>query len=239
MDLNEKYNLLNFIANKNQRGYITPSEFNNIADAVNIQLAKEYFGLPEEYQPGSPVPKISYQITQLVSDYMSPFRKEIPVNVDTQGHLIYPDNYIHFIAGRYPYADGYTTDVSGNKVPVYTESPLEMIDDDKESYRAFQTKIAIPTIEDPICITKDTYIQIYPKNLGNVILVYLRYPIKPLWAYTLVNDRPVYNSSGSTDFEWKHILDVDIVRRMASYVGINLRDQQMSQYVESKINQGK
>jgi len=54
----EQWELVNYIANKDFEGnVITPERFNQLIKIVNLDLFKIKMGLPEEYQPGNPIPR--------------------------------------------------------------------------------------------------------------------------------------------------------------------------------------
>lgn len=58
------YNVIELIVNKDFSGnIITPERFNELIKVVNIDLFRKKYGLPEQYQPGRPVPKEYVEIT--------------------------------------------------------------------------------------------------------------------------------------------------------------------------------
>ena len=68
IDVNELYEFVKFVANKEQSGYIKPDEFNLVADRAQMQFFMERYNNPAEYQPGRPIPRVAFQQSQKVSD---------------------------------------------------------------------------------------------------------------------------------------------------------------------------
>jgi hypothetical protein len=79
-------------------------------------------------------------------------------------------------------------------------------------------------------------IRLFPGNTVYVGFVnYMRRPVKPVYGYSVVGGRNiVYNPSQSVQLEWKDT-DVNFIllKGLAS-VGINLSDQEVSQFAEMK-----
>jgi len=79
-------------------------------------------------------------------------------------------------------------------------------------------------------------IQLYPANTVYTGFVhYMRRPVKPVYGYSVVGGRSiVYNPSQSVQLEWKDT-DVNfILLKALSSIGINLSDQEASQFAEMK-----
>lgn len=79
-------------------------------------------------------------------------------------------------------------------------------------------------------------IQLFPNNTVYTGFVhYMRRPVKPVYGYSVVGGRSiVYNPSQSVQLEWKDT-DVNfILLKALSSIGINLSDQEASQFAEMK-----
>lgn len=90
------YQYVNWLAAKNISGGNIPPDIFNIAVPVCVnQMVRKYFGVPEQYQPGMPMPQVSYEITQLVTDYLSQLKVETVINVNNSGQATKPADYLH------------------------------------------------------------------------------------------------------------------------------------------------
>lgn len=238
MKIDRIFTLVNFIANKHQRNYLAPSEFNSLLEMVQWQLFKERYGLPEEYRPGQPLPRVAFEVTQKVTDDMRIFKKKVVLNIAATGQVNYPSDYVHRIGIRKNVALSSSVDSDGNVTNTNRWVKVKLVDEDKLSYR-LGSSIVAPSLEYPICVMQDTYIQFYPLALQSVEFTYLRSPTTPVWAYTTgTNNRPVFDTGNSTDIEFPEETVNDFIIRILSKVGIHIREPQLVEYSELKKTQG-
>jgi len=239
MNLGELYKFINFIADKEVSGQtMTPEQFNLNLKAVNLEMLKLKIGLPEEYQPGMPLPKQALEITQKITEDIRPFKvwyggpdyPQLPI--DSYGRSTFPSDYAYPSSIRHK---RYTN--TGCSAYDKEYNSLEILFDDQIGDR-LANSIKMPTVKDPVCVFYSDYIQFYPTTLTSVDFTYIRKPVTPIFGYTLVDDVPVYNAATSTELEWDEILHVDIARMILSKVGINLKDAEIWQYSETKLQKG-
>ena len=100
------------------------------------------------------------------------------------------------------------------------------------------SSIVNPTLEFPVLTFYQEGIQYHPININTVDFVYLRKPITAQWAWIMVDDRPVYDATTSIDLEWPIQVFNEIAIRVLAFVGINLREADLSQYSEGKRQTG-
>ena len=234
INIDELYNFVQFIANKEQSGYVKPSQFNLAVDRAQMQLFMERYNNPAEYQPGRPIPRVSYQQTQKISDDLLPFIRIRTYTLNAQGRLRWTrvNDYMHIssIRGHYEYEDdcGNTTTLR-KRVKVV---------DDAEVSDYLNSPITMPTVDYPIAAIYNDFLQIYPVTVEFIDLTYLTRPPVGEWAWTVANNQPVYDATASTDLVWSDELFNEIAIRILSFVGINLREMSISQYSETKKQQG-
>lgn len=224
INVNEVKIFIDFIANKEQSGTAySITQLNNAFQAANIDLFKLRYGLPEDYVPGLPLAKMAYENTQKIKDDLRVFKTLIPLTVDKNGIMLFPDDYVHKTSIEYKKIINNKDCKDGPSV--FTKE-VETIDDDKWAERVGNT-IKAPSLDFPICnILKDS-IRFEPKNLMTVDFSYLRMPIQPIWGYTFVDGIETYDASTSTDFEWPPILLTDISKLILNYLSINLKDGEL------------
>ncbi len=207
MSINDVYNWLDFIVNKKQSGQITPAQFNLDAERSQIEFFNKEYRL--------------FQTTREVTDALAPFLVPSIVNPDSSGQVPYPSDYSHVASLRHVYF------VNNEAIAV----PVEEIGNN-EIGTMQMSQVAPATTKYPKCSYYDTYLQFYPKTIRAIQFDYFRRPAKPVWAYTVVNNRPVYNAITSIDFEVNDEYMNEIVMMMASYYGIYLSNQMVVQYAE-------
>ena len=93
VSVNTVYQTVLYILNKEQRGYVTPAEFNSIADLVQKQIFQSYF--PDGNQQNRLVQNNQENDTEFfnmfkdISYKLYPFEKEINFAYDTTGKFFY------------------------------------------------------------------------------------------------------------------------------------------------------
>jgi hypothetical protein len=226
MNVNEIKLWVEFQLNKNQSGNtLNKEEYNSALNMANLEYFKLKYGLPEEYRPGQPLPRQAWSVTQENIDALSPFLmgkggRDLPqLKIDSNGYATIPTGYVHHSSIRY----------NGRSV--------EVVSNDVFGDR-IQSPIVFPDEKYPICTFYAGYIQFEPKALGYVNMDYLRLPVTPIWAATIVNDEYVYNPAGSTQLEWGEVYHMDIANLVLKYASVNIRDFQMTQLANQRQDKG-
>ncbi len=234
------YNFVSVLANKAQDGAFTIPEYNIAAYAASVQLWEEYIGEIQRYQYGNPIPPVAYAKTNKIEADMVPFRIPLTaVTADSSGiiDLQALPNY------------GYTTDlyryqtISGQEV-VYPSTRVN----EQRLAKQLSSSIAQPTLENPYYMVNNATIKVYPAS-SNVTysaykLTYLKRPDNRVVRYTVSGGRPVITAVGiipgvSSEFlEWNQQNFNDLAVRILSFLGINLKDNDLMQYSELKQRQG-
>lgn len=227
----EQWELVNYIANKDFGGsVISPDTFNRLIKIVNMDLFKIKMGLPEDYQPGSPISRQSIDLNSRLTSETKFLKEFAPNSTVTNGVLDYPSGLFDIEDIRY----NYQRNIDGS--PTVIPKPVERLTEAEYSDRAGNyTKQ--PTLENPVCIFRDNGVAIYPAAIDSVDLSYVRYPNEPVFDYDL---SPGYITDGgaSVNYEWGDHLFMDLTRMILGYVGINLREEQVQQYAEMHKQQG-
>jgi len=234
------WDFINFVTNKEQAGNtINIPEFNTLIHAVNLDFFRQRYGLPEQYQAGQPLPKMSYEITQKIIDDLKEFKVRMGVDIATmavnsQGIAPIPSDYVHFSSARYNM-------IKDNVCGTVTMKPrtIEHLSDAQIGDR-LGNSVKMPTLRNPVYTTYSTYFQFYPKNLRNVEFTYLRLPKTPLYNSVVDpnTDTDIFTESGSQHFEYPADCFTDIARLCLSYIGVNLRSQEIVQYAEMQKEKG-
>jgi len=228
MTVDELKRFVEFYVNKEQSGNsITPDQFNLLLGRASDDYFKLKYGLPEEYQPGSPLPRQAYAVSQKIIDDLRPFIKTKSLTIDSEGKASYPSDYVHVSAVRYNFI---TQDECGD--PKKIEKTVTELEDDQVA-EILSHSLRFPTKEYPYYTFYQNNIQFYPSDLNVVTFNYLQYPTKAVWGFNIESDIAVYDESKSTQLPWPAITHNDIARIILSYIGINLREEQLVGYAET------
>lgn len=220
MIIDQVYQLVQFIVNKEQRGNFTPSQFNVLARSIQLQYISDRVGNIKIMTPAG-VPAFGYESTWRIHEDLRPLiYGPVTIPINSQGLFNYPYGYI------WPDAV-HKTDYR----------PITRITADQYPYRK-HSSIVPPTEKYPIMIMRGQYGFIDPYSIGSFMMSYLKLPADPIWAYTNVNDKPVFNPSASVDFETTHLSVNSLAMMILSHVGINLGADQIAQYATLKETTG-
>lgn len=233
MTLFEMYELMEFILNKDYSGnMLTPNRFKQLIKVVNIDKFKKKYGLPEEYQPGKPIPREYVEITLKNADDLKAFKATPLMNTPCPGGLLsYPPDYAH--RDELYYNEAVTIDGIVTVLP----RPVEILRESQTSSRRGSfTKM--PSLRYPIGVMRNNGIQIYPITITSVDFTYWRWPVDPVFAYVQGTGYITYDVANSVEFEWPVDVHMDLVRMMLEYFGVNLREADIVQYANTKIQQG-
>lgn len=210
MTIDQAYRLVNSIVNKEQRGYVKPSDFNNWAIVAQIEAISDRLTNVKKLNERM-VPQYGYKIDAKVKNELRELVTGPVALTLVAGLADYPENYF--------YIDSFQP---GNYLKV------SIIDTDQYS-EVKQSLIYPPDADHPVAVFYGDKIRIDPPATV-VLWTYLRYPEDPNWDYTLVTGQPVYNSTlvpGLTgkishNFEVDRSLHTEICWRICKYAGMNI-----------------
>mgnify|MGYP003654741426 CR=1 FL=1 len=229
------YKTVLLILNKEQRGYVTPNEFNKIATQVQLEIFEKYFEdlnqqlrIPEnDSEYGNRVKNVDEKISifktvQSLAPSWVVGTNEF--NIVQSPATITPP--VHRI-GTVIYKD---------------EQELEKVDRNNW-LRLNMSKLTRPDANYPMYLYEDDKIIIQPPNLIQVdplnpltiidefLLSYVRKPANVIWGYTVIAPSGAYSydSATSQDFEIDDTDQTEVILRILIYMGIIIRDPQIVQ----------
>lgn len=210
------------ILNKENRGYVTPQEFNLFANQAQLEVFEQYFFDLNQY---SRLPKNDTEysdLPKLINEKLSKFKKSASVSYMTD-HFHLPSD-LHKLG----------TVVYNNTTPV------EQID--KKNLLEYQlSKLTAPTASNPVYIqsignTSNHWgLIVYPTTINaNISITYVRKPNEVTWASQAVAGNALYNASGSTDFELHNSEETNLVLKILLYAGVSIKDPNIAQLADAK-----
>lgn len=233
LNINDVSFFLDFVSNKYQSGSISPAEKNSAFAIVNLDILNQKIGLPEEYQAGYPIPRQGWQITQKMTDDLRLFVKKATITKGVNGFFAYPADYAAFSSARYRWIQNNT---SGN--PSVEERWIEVVTDAELNLR-LNSAIQPPDLRYPVMAYYDTGMIVYPTPVNQLELTYIRYPVQPVWGFTLSpNDEPIYDPTTSVQIEYPETMYPNFAIRAARYLGINIREEDFVNYMLQRQTTG-
>ena len=210
------------ISNKEKRGYITPLEFNLFANQAQLDIFNQYF-----YDLGqfSRLPSLSEQYINaidLVREKVSLFE----VLQGSPASIVSP-NLITINANTFELGDVY----------YFANSQYTLIEKitQKELLNIQLSPLATPTINRPVYVrNSNSVISIFPStltiNTDTIKHNYIKKPIEVQWAYTIINDQTLYNSDLTTNFELHQSEESSLVIKILELSGMTIKDPDIVQF---------
>jgi len=190
-------------ANKEQRGYITPQQFNLFADMAQKEIFEQYF---YDINQAARVPGSSGEYSDVVSN----LNEKIAIFEKTGSGLALPENL---------YRLG-TVMCDGYEVEEVQQSELLLMN---------QSYLTAPTKKRKVYVrTGDKSIVITPAATTNTFN-YVASPSKPSWGYVVVNERAMYNSTNTINFELHKAEESELVYRILAFAGISMKKPNLTQ----------
>jgi hypothetical protein len=215
VNLNDAFEFLNFWINKKTGAWFTISELENLVDGGQLAYYSDI--------------KQKYATSQLVKDILSPFRSvyDFTTSNTISGFIVIPSNlnYLDLLDIQIYYT-------SGGRTIYY---PVKLINEDERANR-LNSQIDPVTTQSPIgeqCAPG--YFRLYPAAGYNGSVTFLRRPVKPVFAYSVISGRViVYDHDNSTQLEWRQTEIIPVLLKALESIGINLSDQEIAGFAEAK-----
>ena len=227
INVNKVYRVVLSILNKEQRGYLTPDQFNRLARQAQLDLFEKSF-----YDYNRQLTKRNIQGVN--SEY-----GDIADNIEEKIDLFAESATQSIVGGVFSApADLYRT-VQLVKTDRLTE--IEKVKKSEYVYLA-SSKLTQPTAEFPVYYFDNQQFNVLPNTLSQCVIDYIRRPEDPVWAFTLGNGGSyVYDAANSQNFEIHESDETDLVIKVLALAGVIIKDPTVIQVAQqqevSNINQ--
>jgi hypothetical protein len=233
--LNELYEFTQDVAKKQQRGYMNFKQFTSYINQAQNDHFVDCFGNPNTYQQGRAKAVVNATETTINRDALRKFIKSVIGTPDAEGKYILPVDYRHFRAANsiQPKYQDTCEDLPRGVVRMAEIKELE----DFEKGSAMRSVEYPITYEYPNLVFGDGFLIVYPHDLGKIEFIYYRNPLPAKLAYTVVENKQVYDAANTVELEWGEDEQRQIMKKVWSYLGMNLADPELVQFSEIKSKQ--
>ena len=195
------------ITNKEQRGYVTPLEFNLIANQAQVLIFEQYFyDLDQAKRITSSDDSSFSDLTELIKNKLADFTSISPVT----GGVTFPANYR---TGRV-FANNYEVKlVELNDIKNILDSTF---------HRAGLNKN--PLYVESLVSGQD--IQVFNSGgqmSSNITVEVMTVPAKVEWGYDVIAEKALYNASRSTDFTLHDSEESELVYKILTLAGLAIK----------------
>ena len=220
------------IANKEQRGYITPQEFNLLANQAQLEIFEQYFHDINQFGrlPGN---KTEYSdMIDNINEKLKPFQNYQTAMSVSSSSIGVLDSNLHKL-GKVTYNQATGT---GSTSTFHIE--IEEID--QGEFAELQlSPLTRATIDRPYYVRKTaTQILLFPAadfaSSSNVFYNWIDKPAKVEWTYTVVNGEALYNSTNAVNFELHASEETKLVIKILELAGIVIKDPNLYQLVDKE-----
>lgn len=219
------YKTLLTIINKENQGYVSPTEFNLLANNVQQEIFRSYFeeeNLDKNKENRGLTNRGYSHLAFNQRQRITPFGKSLNLNGTIAGSSTVFNTP----------SDSYFIEDNGISIPK-TGKLIEEVE--RSSIITLLNTEAAPTETYPVYEEVGDTLLVYPNSIDEVNVRYIRVPNEPKWTYFILsNGQEVYDPSNTSfqDFELHESEFSNIVLRMLSYFGINLREGEVMQIAE-------
>ena len=230
LNVNTVYTTVLSILNKEQRGYLTPDEFNKIATQVQLEIFESYF---EDYNQYLRMPKTDVEFASRLDH----IRDELqPFIINAFASAVNGNVYTLPTATEvYRLGAAFYERVTG--------APEIQIVSKRDYHEQIQSPILKPSKNFPIATYSDNKLTVFPTvtttpNVNDIGFNYIKKPTDPVWGFTVNSvGAYIYNAGTSTNFEIEDSNQTDVILNILKYAGVVIRDPQIVQAASQELAQ--
>ena len=203
------------LANKEQRGYITPQEFNLLANQAQMEILNQYFYDIEQFGRRHGNDTEYSDMLSIIQEKLSELEVRLLAQTVTSGifdHRAIPDLYK---LG--------TITTGGFNIGIFGVE-IEQVNNN-EWYRLESSPLARPTINHPVYVNRIDGLNIYPSTITTIDISYTKVPNIVSWGYFVVGDKALYdaNSLATTHFELHSSEETELIYKILKLAGISMK----------------
>jgi len=219
--INDVRNTVLSIISKDNRGYITPEEFNLFAKQAQLEIFEQYI-----YSYSNSIVK---QNARMFGDGYT----DVPKNI---GEVIDEFSVLGSLSYSVPYFSP-PVDYYYLERVMYNNIEVEKVSQRKIS-ALLNSNLTAPDVSYPVYTLQETGLIVYPTTIvNNITTQYIRYPKDPVWTYSsFTAGQPVFNPSNAfyQDFELPLSDFAGLVVKILQYAGVSIREMEVVQAAKSE-----
>jgi len=215
------YKTVLLILNQQQRGYMTPDEFNKVGTQVQLNIFEKYEDdLNQQYRMPQNDTEYANRVKNIEQKLQ--FFQRTGATAYVGPHFTLTPADIYRLGSVYYNGEELTQYSQRNEITQLLLSPL--------------TK---PTTDFPVYLYEQDLLYLYPTTIqAGVTISYLKTPADINWGYSVgALGQFLYNSAGSVNFELSVSEQTNVVTRILAYAGVIINDPTIIQVAAQEIAQ--
>lgn len=233
--VNVVYNTLKDLVNKDQQGFVTVDEFNRFAEVAQLRIFNRLF---DSLKDGSRLERAGFgqgrdksKFKQINED-LAVFAKTDKDVSKTDGVFKRPSDFSRLIS---------VSTKGGSLLGRTTRTPIQVCYDEEKIERILSSTLNAPTTSYPVALVSGD-IEVFPESISKIQIRYYKIPQSFEPDGSRSSDPPTFNitdSSAHRDFELPEHYTMDLVMEIASLIGLNLREPEVSTYAQTEQTERK
>tara|TARA_R110002012_G_scaffold269660_4_gene453808 strand:- start:1313 stop:1996 length:684 start_codon:yes stop_codon:yes gene_type:complete len=203
------------LANKEQRGYITPQEFNLFANQAQLEILDQYINDVTFFgrTPGSS--EEFSDMSRTLDEKLGVFKVEVNIPL-VSGIGVFPVDLYRL--GKVYFGTLEASQLTIDQIRKIQRSPLT----------------APSAGRNPVFDIVNNQIRCFPP-LASVEMTYLRTPVSVNWGYVVINNKALYdpNPVKTTNFELQDSEETELVYKILKLSGAAIQRQDIAQFGQS------
>lgn len=215
------YKTVLLILNQQQRGYMTPDEFNKVGTQVQLNIFERYADdLNQQYRMPQNDTNYANRVKNIEDNlqffqktgataYVGPHFTLVPTDIYRLGSVIF----------------------NGTEITQYSQR--------SEVTQLLLSPLTQPTNDFPVYLYEQNLLYLYPTTIqAGVTISYLKTPLDINWGYVAGTlGQFLYNAGTSVNFELSITEQTNVITRILAYAGVIINDPTIIQVAAQEIAQ--
>jgi len=225
INVNKVYRVVLSILNKEQRGYLTPDQFNRLGRQAQLDLFEKSF-----YDYNRQLTKRSIQGVN--SEY-----GDIADNIEEKIDLFAESSIVAVAAGKFSAPSNLYRTIQ--LATIDRSAEIEKVKKSDYTYMS-SSKLTAPSEDFPVYYFDKEVFNILPNTITGCVIDYIRTPEDPVWGYTIPGvgetnaGAYIYASGASTDFELHQSEETSLVIKILALAGVVIKDPTVIQVAQQQ-----
>lgn len=221
------YETVKNLANKDQKGFVTPEVFNSFAKSAQLKIYQEIF---MEVIDGKKLRRANIDGARNLS-YVERNKTDLSDFISkgtlpkTNGVFLKPLDFHSLVS------------VTTRGV---TRKPAQVVYDDDKIQHILNSTLSAPTQNFPVALVSSD-IEMFPSTISRIDLKYYRVPKAPMYQVFVVGtgsgSYEAFNADGSTNFELPRKYEPELIDEIANMIGINIKEPFVRDYASAEDNE--
>lgn len=232
ISVNTVRNVVMFLLNKSQKGYLGVDEFNSFGQLAQMAIFEDLFDQYNRF--------INQENKRLTGSGYADLPHNLREQIDVFADYTLQSNFTYNLSTNlwgYTGSDLYRAEnlslvnqTSGKKIDIQEVNKQKLNRMNNSNYTA-------PSLLFPVCERIGSSSRVYPNvpSGSYAELFFLRTPTPPKWTYLNVSGNPIWNPSASdkVDFELHPSLFNTLIVKILGYSGVSLQEDFIAQVAKS------